>query len=253
MDKKRAHELSAAEIASIHAYLYGELSDMERQAFESRMDADHEWRDKVEEVKLLALGVQEANLANDLGKWRTSLTATASVEKSTVSRLSKPLYRRWWVAASVILLAIAGIWAVWPDANTPERLYRAFYEPDIGLPVAMSASDESRYDFYDGMISYKEGNYAEALAKWTDSNAGIVQTDTVAYYRAMAHMGLKDIPAATSLLSGLATEDQSAYHTDAIWYLALCYLQQGDIASTTDYLRQIPHDNRAQALLGRLE
>lgn len=256
MDKKRTYPLSTEEIASIHAYLYDEVPAAERMAFEHRLDNEPEWRAKVEEVRLLVLGVQEAILADDLGKWQVDLASTANNAPEAgiaTDRRPVPLYRRWWVAASLILLAAAATWAIWPKADTPARLYAAFYQPDIGLPVEMSAADESRYRFYDGMISYKEGNYADALAKWSESRASAPASDTLAYYRAMAHMGLGNILAAKPLLETVAERSQTVFHADAAWYLALCSLHLGDADQAIGYLRQIPNDDRARELLNRLE
>ena len=249
MNKYRDYELSVEEIAAIHAYLYGELSSSEWEAFEHRTAADSEWRDKVEEVRYLNLGVQEANLGKELEKWKADLL----LDNQKVTRpIQTPLYR-WWLAASIVLAVMASIWIFGTDADTPEQLYQAFYEQDIGLPVQMSASEEGRYHFYDGMISYKEGNYTDALTKWEGIETEVISSDTLAYYRAMAHMGQGDFSVAAKLLDGLVSEDHSAFHTDAIWYLALSYLGQGDKEGAVFKLKEIPQDERAQQLLNRMK
>lgn len=253
MDKKGTFELSAEEIAAIHAYLYDELTAAERETFERRMDTESGWRDKVEEVKLLVLGIKEANLSRDLDAWKEQLIFPENAGTSLPNRPSIPLYRQWWVAASLILLAVGAMWIMWRQGNTAERLYQAYYEQDIGLPIEMSASEESRYRFYDGMVSYKEGNYPDALEKWKDVGDEMLQSDTLGYYRAVAYMGMADVAAAAGLLIGIASDDRSAFHSDAVWYLALCYLRQDDIDASTTWLKTIPHDHRAQQLLDQLE
>lgn len=253
MDKKRAYELPAEEIAVIHAYLYDVLPSAEREQFERRLANEPAWRDKVEEVTLLVLGVQEANLADDLGKWRIDLVARNRTENIAQGKPAVPFYRHWWMVASVFLLATLTIWAIWRSDDTPQSLYLSFYEPDIGLPVEMSASDDSKYRFYDGMISYKEGNYTDALTKWENLATDETPSDTLGYYRAMAYMGLADIPAAASLLTDVVANSNSAFHTDAVWYLALCRLHQNDKGDAQLLLWQIPQDERARQLLAQLE
>lgn len=251
MDKKRAYELPADEIAVIHAYLRDVLPPAEREQFERRLADEPAWRDKVEEITLLVLGVQEANLAD--GKWRIELVARNHTENSAPPPPVVPFYHHWWMAASALLLATLTIWAVWRSDNASDNLYLAFYEGHIGLPVEMSASDNSKYRFYDGMISYKEGKYTDALTKWENLGAGQTPTDTLVYYRAMAYMGLADTHTAANLLKDILADSNSAFYTDAVWYLALCHLHQNDPEDALLLLRQIPLDERAQHLRAQLE
>src|SRR5690606_31430960 len=137
MDKKPGYELSVDEMALIEGYLCEELSPADGEALDRRMDTDPAWRDKIGEVKYLILGVREANLARELIKWRTDLLSDKRILTPPIQP-SILLSRWWWVAASVALLVMGSLWIFGSKTDTPEQLYKAFYEPDIGLPVDMS-------------------------------------------------------------------------------------------------------------------
>lgn len=246
MDKKPLYELSEEELAYITRFLNGELDVAGVAAFERRLETDADWQQKVLEVKALLIGIREANLVDQLAAWRKETDPGKPMESGPPVR---PLYRRWWVAASVAALILFGIWR---NLSNPadERLYQTYFAPDAGLPVPMSGMDTIRYTFYDGMISYKEEKYADALAKW--ASVGRV-TDTIRYFSGIANMGLGQMGEAVAQLLQVSDDPHSAFNKEATWYLGLCYLRQGKRETAVSLLKRIDDDGRAQALLKKLE
>lgn len=243
MDRKPPYELTAEELAYISRYLNGELDGDERQVFEGRLSGDETLRQKVAEVNGLILGVKEANLALELDSFHGDIASVKSV----------PMYRRWWAAASVALLVLIGAWWVWVSAPSDERLYQAYFEPDMGLPVTMSATDTIGYAFYDGMISFKERNYADALTKWEELTTIHQDSDTLRYFNGVAYMGLDQTDKAIEQLLAVASERQSKFYESATWYLALCYLRKGDEKTAASLLKRISNRGQALELLKKLE
>ena len=249
MERKPSYELSAEELAYISQYLNGELDATEQAAFEQRLQTERVLQQKINEVKALLIGIREANMADRLSAWHE---AAYSAGMGGRGAQVKPLYRRWWVAAAVAAMVLFGIW--WGLSKpSDERLYRAYFVPDAGLPVAMGGRDTAHYAFYDGMISYKEGKYTDALAKWTPMAQATDMTDTLRYFSGMAYMGLDQPAQAVEQLLSVASDRRSTFYKEATWYLALCYLRQGERKAAASLLRRIADDGQAQELLKKLE
>lgn len=239
------YELSEEELTRITPYLEGELSADEQEDFALRYTSDPHWHHKIEEVRMLITGIREANLRSTISAWQDDRMATSTLP----THKAIPIYRRWWAVACIALLFLGGgMWLFLPTKSTNETLYLTFFEPDMGLPVTMSTSDTAQYSFYDGMISYKEGNYADALKKW-DS---IQHTDTVYYFKAITLMALGDMTKAEELLVPVSLDTASAFTEDVIWYLALNYLHQGKIDEVIYQLKRIPHHPKSKELLNKL-
>ncbi len=239
MDKKPSYELPQKELAYIAQYLNGELEHEQREVFELQLMRDEEFRRKVEEVKALLIGIREGSLAQQLDVFHQPAVI--------------PYYRQWWVAASVAIIVLSGCWWLWFSMPSPERLYQSYFVPDMGLPVEMGGADSVRYTFYDGMISYKEGNYADALAKWTWVADAIGTNDTLQYYRGVANMAVGNMDNAIEHLFTVASERKSAFYEESTWYLALCYLNRGEQPKAVALLKRIPHRTQVPELLKKLE
>ncbi|GGG82449.1 hypothetical protein GCM10007415_14170 [Parapedobacter pyrenivorans] len=248
MDEKPSYELSQEELAYISQYLNGELGAIEQAAFEQRLHTDPTWQQKVSEVKTLRVGVREANLVDQLNEWHEEVRSTNGGEAK-----ARWLHRRWWVAASMAAAVLLGVWWGVFSEQSDEQLYQAYFVQDTGLPVAMSGTDTSHYMFYDGMIDYKEGKYADALAKWAPLAQAGEMTDTLRYFSGMAYMGLEQTELAIEQLFPVASNRLSACYEEAVWYLALCYLRQGNRETAVALLKRIDGNEHAAELLKKLE
>lgn len=235
------YDISPEELEEIEAYLDGTLDGNALQLFEQRIGTDPVFERKVAEVRQLTIGIAEAALQQKLPAFH----ALVSTPGKTV-----PLYRRWWVAASVLLIAAAASWLLWPRGDSNERLYSTYFSPDMGLPVTMG-SDSANYLFNDGMISYKEEQYATALSIWEKVADAQGDNDTLRYYRGMAQLNQQHIVEAERLLIPVST-NESTFADDATWYLALIRLRSGDRTTATELLKRLPQREEARTLLEEL-
>lgn len=250
MDKNTPQGLSEEELAYISRYLDGELGDEAQKAFEVRLAIDEVFRKQVAEVKALRLGIREANLAESLDDFHEAGGFSARSEKT----IRKTISIRWWRwGAAAAVLVLFGVWKIWFSLPNNERLYQAYFDTDKGLPVEMSSKDTVNYMLYDGMISYKEGDYTDALAKWTQLANNSGYTDTLRYYIGMAQLNNDHVEEAIANLMEVVKQGRSDFHDRAVWYLALSYLKQGDEQSAISFLKRIRDDEAAQELLKKLE
>lgn len=248
MDRERIDDLPEEELSAILNYLSNGMSGNERDVFDQRLANDPEWRRKVTQVKGLLIGIREANLREYLDGYHPRGT------DATMKRFLKAdVLKKWCAAAAIVLVTLTGVWWLWTANPSDARLYHSYFVVDAGLPVEMGSADTLVYAFYDGMISYKEGNYPDALAKWNAVAEEAGPTDTLQYYRGIAHMAMGHVDEAIALLAVVAGERASVYYQDANWYLALCYLKRGDRKTASKILSRIADRESAKELKEKLE
>ncbi len=203
---------------AIEAYVLDRMDASEREAFEQRMAADGALRAEVE--------MSRDNIrAVELGGVARMLKVIAAEEVSSRHGASDHAWKQYMKYAAAAAIVLSGLlWVLRPSAG--ERLFAEHYAADPGLPVAMSATDDPA--FADAMVSYKEGKYAEARAKWSPLLQAEPMNDTLRYYMASASLALYDADAAIPLLEGLSTDRSSVFHAKSQWFLFLAYVKCDD-------------------------
>ncbi|MBN8789020.1 MAG: hypothetical protein J0I84_18195 [Terrimonas sp.] len=237
-----AFHISKEELELIDKYLNNHLYGDELAAFEQRLLEDTIWKQKVEEVKLISLSIQEAGLEKKLDAFRQELTAP---EIAPVKNIT---WKKWMVAAAVIILMAVSTLLVLRKPEH-ERLYSAYYKPDPGLPVVMGEEAKSNYTLYDGMIDYKEGNYNKAIEKWKSIGDTNEYTDTLNYYIGVAALSAGDMEQAVLYLNKASAKTHSSYRQKAMWYLALIYIKQDNKTAAEKLLKNIHDIPEAKTLL----
>ncbi len=228
-------EIDQQTFERIEAYLLGRMDATEQTSFELEMK-EQEWlRDEVSlQRKLLAAVEAGAYFASN------PFAQEAKV---------RPMFRKrrtWYIAAAIVLIVSSTGLILWQQTREKD-LYARYFQSDPGLPVVMSSTDA--YSFYDGMVSYKEGQFNDAIAKWETIGRMQGYSDTLQYYVGMAHIQIAKYTEAVTPLQAVAENNESAFHEKATWYLALVYIKLGDKASAARWLKSIPGYEQATLLL----
>ncbi|GAB3420586.1 tetratricopeptide repeat protein [Niabella aquatica] len=239
------NNISQEDLALIEQYLHLHLPAAELLSFEQRLSADAGWRQKVEEVRLMMVGIQEAVLQDKLDQFHNEINP-ATLKAVSVQKSS---WKKWMAAAAVIVIVILGGSLLF-QFPAHEKLFAAYYKPDPGLPVVMGAEGKSHYTLYDGMIDYKEGNYAKAIEKWKSIGDG--HTDTLSYYMGLANMSAGNMEQAVKYLDDVLGKEGSVYWQKATWYLALIYIKQDNKEAAATLLKKIEDMPLAKELLSRM-
>ncbi len=228
---------------AIEAYVLDRMPAEERAKFERRMAEDAALRVEVDLER-------EHIRAVELGGVTRMLKELAAEERShhgTGGDRSRYLK----VAAAIAVLAAGAVW--WMSrAPLHERVFAEHFVPDPGLPVEMGASDDPT--FQDAMISYKEGRFAEAHAKWAPLLERDPTNDTLRFYSASAALADGDAPAAIPLFKSLSEEGSSAFRDRSRWYLFLSYVRadQWKEAAALHLEQDAVHGDRAKAVAAEL-
>lgn len=237
---KYREEISSETFEQIEKYLLDGMDAQTKLQFEKQMDADELLASEVKLQRQLLAAIETGSFF-------------ASDHELTPLN-NKRDFTGWYAAAAVFLLVgAASFWFfIKNDTLDSGDLFAEYFHPDPGLLVAMGAADSSSYQFYDGMIDYKQGNFDLALNKWNRLMKVGVQTDTLQYYIGMAHLNKGNANESIRFLSRLITKPEGAFFEEANWYLALAYLKDGDITRASSILKKIRGYPGADPLINKL-
>lgn len=226
----------------IEAYLLDTMDASERFQFETAMADDVLLRNEVNLQRKLVAAVQTASFSSNAVQYVTAKESIAPVKKMVF---------KWWHAAAATLLIAAATWFYQSTTVTPDKLFAGYFHADPGLPVAMSSTNE--YGFYDGMVSYKEGNYDRAIEIWTGVKEKGLPADTLQYYLGVACLNKNDYEAAVQHLLPVAENKMGEWHDKAVWYLALAYIKSNHLPEAIKWLQQLQYNSEAQSLIKALQ
>lgn len=226
----------------IEAYLLHTMEASERSRFEAAMMADEQLRNEVDLQRKLLAAAQAASFGHEAIHHIPITKSKAPVKKVSF---------KWWYAAAAVLAAVAATWFYQSRTVTPDKLFAGYFHADPGLPVAMSSTSD--YGFYDGMVSYKEGNYDKAIEIWTGLKEEGLLTDTLQYYIGVASINKNDFEAALQHLLPVAESKTGEWQQKAVWYLALACIKTNRITEAMQWLRQLQNNSDAQLLIKELQ
>lgn len=230
----------------IERHLYQQLSAQEQQAFDERMNTDASWRQKVNEVKFLSMGVQEAVLKERIGNFHSAVAMEQ--DKPVVIKVN--WVKRLAIAATLVLGVSALSWLLFFRPGIGERLYADYYKPDPGLATLMGVSDN--YEFENAMVNYKTGDYDKALASWTALLKDNPGNDTLHYFIGSAYLAKGEEQKAAPYLDSVIKTPNSVFIQDAKWYKGLLLLKQGRKEEAVKLLKATGHAGK-EPLLHKLE
>ena len=214
----------------IDAYLADSLSPTEREAFTARLAADPALQAAVAEQAALVAAIEAEGARQVLA---------SVMQAAPVATPVRPLWQRlspYLAVAATLALLLAGWWLFQGPANQPEALYAAHFQPAPGLPTTLGAAENLA--FAEGMVAYKRGTYAEALAYWEPLLRAEAPSDTLRFFAGVATLAQGQPVDARFWLEPLS-QGPGPYQAAAQWYTALAYLQQGQGPAARPYLQAL--------------
>lgn len=252
-------------IDDIENFLNDRMETAEREAFSRKMAEDPELQKEVQWHAAILKGIDQAaeqDLRQLVGKVHDELKtegffAAETTEKETNAPIRPLRSRRWLTLAASLLVLLLASWWMFFRPLTPERLYANHFSTPTDVLSVEVASRLSESGFgtnvsaltqlREAMQSFQVEDFAKARSllqnfQLENPNDGLI--DYAAFYEALAAMKEGDFKAAQSLLTRLAGQAAFPLQHDARWYLALNYLQSGDVARAKEWLNAIPKDSR---------
>lgn len=206
----------------IESYLQDNLSELERDAFEQELKSNAALRQEVDDQRVILLAIQESSLRTSMDQMHEKLEA----QNNGVTRLPDRRWIKYSIAASIaVLVGFVGI-MLSRKQNPNDQLFAAHFTPDPGLPTTMSASNN--YEFFNAMVSYKQGDYQKAIGVWETLLKEKPSNDTLNYFIGVAHLANDNEEEAISFLQWAAQHPESAFYKEVYHYLGLAHLKNGD-------------------------
>lgn len=222
-------EKDQATMEMIDRYLLEQLDQKELQQFHKQMEQDLNFRTLVLEQKQQMEAVEEFCLRQSMIKYGDEL----SQEKSSKKALPK-----WWaIAASGLVLIAFSLWVLLQEtkATSAQQIFAENFTPDPGLPTTMGTSSD--YEFYSGMVSYKQKKYDEAISQWAPLYAANPQNDTLTYFLGVANLAKGNTEQAEKYLEISLYRDDAAFPGETNYYLALTYLKEDKVKDAKEILK----------------
>lgn len=235
-------------------YINGRMTAEEQQSFEREMSSNPELREEVEMHRKLVSSIETESVRQMLEQIHEE--NFSENEAPVVPMRSRSRYFPLAIAASVALLILAGWWVFSLQSSQPEALYAAYFSPAEGLPTTLGYTDNAQ--FAEGMISYKLGDYAEALDYWQPLLSADPANDTLNYFSGLAYLAGEQPEQAITYLDKVVENETSDYQTDARWYLALAYLKNEQTSEARNLLQALaeedsPYREESREILEKME
>lgn len=199
--------------------------------------------DQIEQDLKQTFGDKGANTLRDTlaevdGRWSAATTET-SASQSREAKVRRMTFRRVLsIAASFLVLAVAGWWVVGAGQSAePHALYAVYAEAyNVSLTVRGTNDAEG---FHQAQMAYQKGDYATAFKEFQ----ALAQQDSGAaqytFYAGVSALLNEEAALAIPLFKNLLAQPNHLFVEQARWYLALAYLQEGDAAFAKTYLSEI--------------
>lgn len=228
----------------IDAYLLGHMPGEERLEFEKELQTNPALQSALEDQREVRHAIGYRQVQN-------TLTEIAEVSPKP-SRQQRKIWPILAIAASIVL--VMTVFLILPDKAPDTDIYAEFYSQDPGLPTLMGSQD-AKYQFYEGMVQYKAGNYKEAIDRWTSLAPEAIGQDTISFYLSMAYLGLSHFSDAREALQNVTG---TSFESKKQWYSAFIALRLDEQEKAIEILRSIsanpgPYQQQAIDLLERLK
>ncbi len=231
---EQRENISEELFSTIESYLLNKMSIEEKTSFEQKMEADGVLKQKVEEYRLLIVGIMEEKLEEQLNEFHKELKSA-----------KQPKIGYWLTIAAAIVIVMLLVWILPQSSKSNEKLFAAYYTADPGLITAMSETDQ--YQFDKAMVDYKTGQYHKAVQQWEKLTTQS-PSDTLLYFIASAYLADGNTEKAIDYYQKVATYSNSAFKDEMHWYLGLALLKQNKIQESVLQIQQSGHPDKEKLL-----
>lgn len=201
---------------SIDQYLSGELSDVEKDAFEKQLDMDESLRQELE----IAVKAKAALYAKAIKSQKETFSSRWQEVKPEQKSQSRKLYYFLAAAAVIGLFLLFNFLKPAPQVSNQE-LFAQYYETPLASSIRAEGSASS---FKKANIAFQQKRYAEAAAFYLEAleDIAFIQRDEAIFFAGISFLELKQTQKALDLFKQLTSEE---YLEMKNWYSVLAYLQ----------------------------
>jgi tetratricopeptide (TPR) repeat protein len=233
-----------ADIEKIEAYLRGTLVGEDLEVFQRRRREDPEFDREVTDYVQIMGGIRtsgERNFMSQLKQWDGEIRQREGVKVIPIRMIMS-------VAASVLLLAMFGVYLFRNHKPDHEQLFRDSFAPYEDVISERSAKNDSEQR---GMEMYNQKNYAEAIIQLKLAALVDPRNPALRCYLGIAYLAGGHADEAQPIFEEIVRGDHSLFKEVAEWNLAMTYLKLNQEAllkkTLLTIIGQKDHLFRAQA------
>ncbi len=250
----------------IKAYLDGELTGAELEAFEKELLSNPELAEDVELYQTIDMVLEDEATLN----FQKIVQAEdeAFFEENTAKLVEQPIRkiggfnRQWMIAASFLFLIVSAILLWQLQTNAPQSNQELFaqYADTYPLNEDLRSSDSTVSDFEKGIQEYQSKDFDAATQTFEVLVAKNEQDMSLLFCLANAYFNQNppQLDLAAQQFQKIITKDSSIYVPKAKWYLALIALEKEDLVQAKTLLKEVEQSGDkfgkiAERLLKELE
>jgi hypothetical protein len=252
---------------AITNYLYNDMSEPEKVAFEERLKQDSELAAEVERQKNIFAEIQ-ARLVhkeamedehydelNQLAKEVIAKRQANGHQQPVSNKKTRPIWYYLAASAAVILVLILSRNAFQNPSS--EQLFLKYYESFTFDQVIVRGSSTAEVVRYKSIHAYSNGNIENAIANLSQLVEHGELNDETSFCLGLAYMAEEDYNSAQLELNR-HLKSYSRLQNEAKWYLGLCYLQLNQLEKAESILYEIDNSNseiskQAKRLVSRIQ
>jgi len=248
------------DIEKLDQYLKGHLNEMEKEELQARLAEDEDFRGLFDDMELMAEGIRHSASRTSVEEKLAKLDATGGDEddeseqelakevdigstgeikeiKMVPAWYQRPLVHA--IAASISLLIVAFFVFDPFDRPTPQELFAEYFEPYPNLAGPVRGGSEQDQDKRAlAYMAYDRGDFSQAATLFHEILPESENALMDHFYFGNVLLKLGDGEKAIEEFTIVAKEAKG-FAMDAKWYLALSYLNVGDVAKAKVVLDEV--------------
>jgi predicted Zn-dependent protease len=214
----------------IQKYLQGTLNEAEEQLFQEYLEKDPSFADSIPFYD----GLNYAFAKADYEQTKTQLQSFYKEERQS-------LWRKWSIAASVlVLMGLGSLWFL-NTINSTETLYAHYFEPYKNVVQPIVRGEVEKNTKVLAFMAYDDGDYTKAIG-YMNTLLEDKPEAILALYKANAQLQTDQTEAAIVTLESHIEKTDTIY-AEAQWYLALSYLKLDNKAAAKSHLSTLLQTN----------
>ncbi len=232
--------------ALIDAYLLGQLDDVQKAEFETALKDQH-----FSEEFAFRKEVLEASKLQGRKDLKSRLKKLDQPESTNLMKR----YPQWVSIAATLLLLIAAFFVVRVNLNTLDKVYVSHYEKLPNKVAVIVRGEEDMDELKQSMVVYNMGNYDQALEQFEKLDE---EHPELNMYKGVIALEREQVEEAMGYFKPFAEDTDSEYYEEGKWYLALCYLKNGNLDKVKSTLAPLEENDdyygqKAQSLLNEIK
>lgn len=238
--------ITSEEWHMIEAYLDQKVVSKETPLINEELTQIPNVIQKIVEVKRVREEIEDSILQSKIRGFHKQVEIDEEDSGIRILSSKKTKSKFIWFSMVAVVLVLFGIFWMLDNTTPAEKIFAKNFQPDIGLPLKMNTVNT--YEFYEGMLDYKQGNYKDAIAKWQVLLIANPENDSLNYFLGVSNMALGNSKKSLEYLQNQERFQQGIFKEDAAFYAALAKIKEGEFAEAKVFLKNNPSPRNTNLL-----